>query len=74
MLADYAKLAREAMKYAFERYVGDWKKQDISTIRIDGDIYSYTTKKGIVKRFRGTNKREAVNAIHVQGLYFEPIE
>ena len=46
--------------FAFTCYGRDWKKQNPDTIRRDGDVFSYTTKRGAVKRFMAvTNARAA---------------
>lgn len=37
--------------HAFTCYVRDWKKQDPSIIERNGEIFSYRTKRGLVKRF-----------------------
>ena len=55
---------------AFKHYVTAWKKQDSGTVRVDGDIYIYTTKRGVEKRFKATNR---VTSLKVNGFYFEPI-
>lgn len=67
---DYKTLIEKNRKAAFICYVRDWKKQDINTIDISDGIYSYTTKRGIKKSFRATDK---VSPLKVQGFYFEAI-
>ena len=55
--------------YAFSCYVRDWKKQNPDTIKRDGTFFSYTTKRGIVKRFESVN--DVRNAtFKVQGFCF----
>ena len=57
---------------AFKHYVKCWKKQDPDTVEVDGDIYSYKTKRGLIKRFK--NCRCASASIKVNGFGFEPIQ
>ena len=70
MLVNYHELIKENRKYAFTCYVRDWKKQDPNTIEIDGDIYSYRTRRGVKHSFRATKN---VTALKVQGFYFEKL-
>ena len=55
---------------AFTCYVRDWKKQDPSTIEHNGDVFSYRTKRGLVKRFVPT-ERFSEGSIRVQGFFFK---
>lgn len=57
---------------AFKHYVEVWKKQDVNTVTVEGDIYSYTTKRGVVKKFRNIKVTKA--PIKVNGFGFEPIQ
>lgn len=58
--------------FAFTCYVRDWKKQNPDTIRRDGDVFSYTTKRGVVKRFTTVkNARDAT--FKAQGFCFKEI-
>lgn len=52
-------------KAAFEHLVEN-KKQSRLTIVVNGNEYSYTTKKGLVKRYIGFNSYEAYKK---SGLY-----
>ena len=36
---------------AFEHFVECWKKQDKSTVNVNGNKYSYKTKRGILKEY-----------------------
>ena len=58
---------------AFRQYVRDWKKQDPDTVTRNGDIFTYRTKRGLVKRFKAheTVPCEA-GAFKVQGFWFVP--
>ena len=56
---------------AFKHYVEVLKKQDANTVTVEGDIYSYRTKRGIVKSFKSCKCATAV--IKVNGFGFEPI-
>lgn len=58
---------------AFKHYVSAWKKQDPDTVCVDGDIYSYVTKRGVTKRFRFVRNGYPAT-IKVEGFGFEPIE
>lgn len=40
---------------AFKHFVEAIKKQNPETITINGNEYSYTTKRGLIKRFIGFN-------------------
>lgn len=42
-------------KLAFEHFVEAWKKQNKDTVVVNGNEYSYTTKKGLVKKYIGFN-------------------
>ena len=68
---DYSELIRQNRMQAFLHYVKDWKKQDVSTVKVEGDIYSYRTKRGIKHRFRATRN---VTTLKVQGFYFEELK
>lgn len=58
--------------YAFTCYVRDWKKQDPGTIERSGDIFSYRTKRGLVKRFQAVrNSSDAT--VRVQGFFFKAL-
>ena len=58
---------------AFTCYVRDWKKQDPSTVKREGDVFSYTTKRGNIKRFKSvSNVQDAT--FKVQGFYFREIK
>ena len=57
---------------AFKHYVECWKKQNPDTVTVDGDIYSYITKKGLTKSFRSVKCSTA--SIKVNGFGFEPIQ
>ena len=65
-------------KEAFQHFVEVIKKQNIETITVNGNEYSYTTKRGLVKRFIGFNsfteykKSELYpnKAEQVNGFYF----
>ena len=41
-------------KEAFEHLI-QCKKQDVETISISGNEYSYTTKRGLIKKYYGFN-------------------
>lgn len=68
---DYKKQIQENALASFRHYVSAWKKQNPNTVKVDGDIYEYTTKKGIIKRFRLTDKR---TNLRVNGFNFEEIK
>lgn len=36
---------------AFKHFVGAIKKQNPDTVEVDGNIYSYRTKRGLLKRY-----------------------
>ena len=63
---------------AFEHFVECWKKQDKSTVTVNGNVYTYKTKRGITKKYIGFNsfkeyeKSELYTkkAEHVEGFYF----
>ena len=57
---------------AFTSYVRDWKKQGPSTIERNGEIFSYRTKRGLVKRFIPA-ERFSEGSIRVQGFFFGEI-
>lgn len=57
---------------AFKHYVSAFKKQNPETVSFDDGIYSYKTKRGVVKRFKSTKSKNAT--IRVNGFLFEPIE
>lgn len=65
-------------KEAFNHFVKVIKKQSTETITVNGNEYSYTTKRGLVKRFVGFNsfaeykKSELypIKAEQVNGFYF----
>ena len=58
--------------FAFTCYVRDWKKQNPDTVKREGDVFSYTTKRGVVKRFRSvSNARDA--SFKAQGFWFKEI-
>ncbi len=57
---------------AFKHYVEAWKKQDANTVTVEEDIYSYTTKRGCVKKFKSVKASTA--PIRVNGFGFEPIQ
>ena len=67
---------------AFKHFVEVIKKQNIETITVNENEYSYTTKRGLVKRFLGFNsfaeykKSELYpkKAEQVNGFYFVAIE
>ena len=74
-------LINENKKKSFEHYVVVWKKQNKDTISVNGNKYSYITKKGVLKEFivfntfneyknseLYPNKAEKVN-----GFYFVPV-
>lgn len=58
--------------YAFTCYVRDWKKQDPSTIERNGEMFSYRTKRGLVKRFLPA-ERFSEGSIRVQGFFFKEL-
>ena len=45
-------LVEENRLNAFKQYVKDWKKQNPDTVELNNGIYSYKTKRGIVKTFQ----------------------
>ena len=63
---------------AFKHFVEVIKKQNTETITVNGNEYSYTTKRGLIKRFIGFNsfaeykKSELYpnKAEQVNGFYF----
>lgn len=63
-------LIEKNRKEAFEQYVKNWKHQDPNTIEIQGNVFTYKTKRGIVKKFIATNK---VTKLKVNSFYFEPV-
>ena len=67
---DIGSLISENRLKAFKHYVRAWKGQDPGTVKVDGELYSYTTKRGIKKRFKATNKP---TPLKVEGFYFEPV-
>ena len=74
-------LINENKKKSFEHYVVVWKKQNKDTISVNGNKYSYITKKGVLKEFIGFNTfNEYKNselypnkAEKVNGFYFVPV-
>ena len=64
-------------KYSFEHLV-ERQKQNKATVVVNGNIFSYTTKKGLTKRFVGFNsfgeykksKLYPNKAEQVNGFYF----
>lgn len=56
---------------AFKHYVEKWKNQNPNTVEVDGNIYSYKTKRGVIKRFRSC--KHATATIKVNSFGFEPI-
>ena len=69
-------------KEAFNHFVKVIRKQSTETITVNGNEFSYTTKRGLVKRFVGFNsfaeykKSELYpkKAEQVNGFYFVAIE
>lgn len=65
---------------AFEHYV-EHKKQNKETVAVNGNLFLYTTKKGVVKRFIGFNsfneykKSELYphKAEQINGFFFVPV-
>ena len=55
---------------AFKHYVSEWKKQNADTVTYMDGIYSYTTKRGIIKLFVSSNKP---TTIKVNGFYFSEL-
>lgn len=63
---------------AFRHFVEVIKKQNKETVTVNGNVYSYTTKRGLVKRYVGFNsfaeyRKSAVypqRAEQVSGFYF----
>ena len=68
---DYESIIKQNRLAAFKQYVGAWKKQNPDTVKVEGDIYSYRTKRGLVKRFRASDK---VTSLKVNSFYFEEIQ
>ena len=68
---DYEKLIQENILESFKHYVSEWKKQNADTVKVNGDVYEHTTKRGVTKRFRYTNKR---TGLRVNGFNFEEIK
>ena len=70
---DLQKQIEENRLFAFKCYVRDWKKQDENTVKSDGGVFSYTTKRGIVKKFQAvSNARNS--SFKVQGFYFAELK
>lgn len=69
-------------KEAFQHFVEVIKKQNKETVVVNGNEYSYTTKRGLVKKFIGFNsfneykKSELYSnkAEQVNGFYFVAID
>jgi|GEM_PF-2777799 len=72
MLVNYESLTEKNRLYAFTCYVRDWKKQNPETIKRDGDVFSYRTKRGVEKRFAVANDKNY--SLKVQGFYFKEIK
>ena len=51
----YKKMIEDNKRHAFEHFVSVIKKQNPVTIEIEEDIFSYTTKKGVTKRYKYFN-------------------
>lgn len=54
MIVDYRKLEDENAEIAF-RHLVDMKRQRQDTVKIDNGIYSYTTKRGILRKYKRFN-------------------
>lgn len=59
--------------FAFKCYVRDWKKQDENTVTTDGDVFSYKTRRGIVKKFQAVSNAQN-SSFKVQGFYFAELK
>lgn len=68
---NYKKLADINRLKAFKHYVCAWKKQDLDTVKFDGETYSYTTRRGLVKKFKAS---KSVTPLKVNGFYFEEVK
>lgn len=42
-------------KFAFEHIVRVRKRQDENTVQVEGNVYSYTTKRGKIKKYIAFN-------------------
>lgn len=73
MIVNYKRLEAENRLNAFRHYVKAWKKQDPDTVEVEGDIYRYKTKRGIVKRFKSCDHFD-LEAIRVEGFGFKPLQ
>lgn len=51
-MIDLNKCIEEQRMKAFQTYVRDWLKQNPDTVERKGDIFSYRTKRGIVKTYK----------------------
>lgn len=71
-MIDYKRLEAENRLNAFKHYVKAWKKQDPDTVEVKGDVYSYKTKRGVVKRFKSCG--HALAPVRVNGFGFMPLE
>lgn len=68
----------ENRKKSFEHFVEAWKKQNKDTVSVNGNEYSYTTKRGIVKKYIAFNNFDEYKkselyknkAEKVNGFYF----
>ena len=57
------------------------KKQDVETVVVNGNLYSYTTKRGVLKTYLGFNSFNEYRKSNlyprkpeqVNGFYFVPI-
>ena len=67
---------------AFEHFVENLKKQNKETIVVNGNEYSYTTKRGLVKKYIAFNTFEAYRKSEfypnnkmerIQGFFFVEI-
>lgn len=68
---DLRKCIIDNQKYAFRRYVTEWKKQNPDTIEYQNGVFSYKTKKGVKKSFVVSKKP---TGLKVWGFYFEEIK
>ena len=62
-MKDLSTVIEENRLMSFIHFVSAKKKQDKNTVTYDEDVYTYTTKRGIIKRYRYYNNiREYLKA------------
>ncbi len=75
VFGDTKALREENRMRAFQIYAKDWKKQNPDTVERKKDVFTYKTKRGLVKSFRALNGYESgiKGIFKVQGFWFAPV-